>query len=62
MSDSVTKEKEMFVEDSNGNRCDAEYFGSMEAAQKALDSLKDCRFYDTNEAALEHMRKLAEST
>ena len=32
-----------YVEDSNKNRCYVNYFGSIEAAQKALDSLKDCK-------------------
>ena len=32
-----------WLEDVNGNKCSVEYFGSEEAAQKALDSLKDCR-------------------
>ena len=36
-------ETPQFVEDANGNRCYVIYFGSLEAAQKALDSLKDCR-------------------
>ena len=31
-----------WLTDSNGNRCSVEYFGSREAAQKALDSLKGC--------------------
>ena len=32
--------------DSNGNSCSVAYFGSVEAAQKALDSLVGCE-YDT---------------
>jgi hypothetical protein len=32
-----------WIEDAKGNRCSVEYFGSKEAAQKALDSLKDCK-------------------
>ena len=32
-----------WLKDSNGNKCSVEYFGSEEAAQKALDSLKECR-------------------
>jgi hypothetical protein len=32
-----------WLEDGNGNKCSVEYFGSREAAQKALDSLKDCK-------------------
>ena len=32
-----------WLTDSNGNKCSVEYFGSEEAAQKALDSLKSCR-------------------
>ena len=32
-----------FVEDSNGNRCYADYFGGLEKAQEALDSLTDCK-------------------
>ena len=31
-----------WIEDQNGNRCSVEYFGTEEAAQKALDSLKEC--------------------
>jgi len=31
-----------WLEDSNGNKCSIEYFGSKEAAQKALDSLIRC--------------------
>ena len=31
-----------WLKDQNGNRCSVEYFGTKEAAQKALDSLKDC--------------------
>ena len=31
-----------WIEDSNGNRCSVEYFGSKEAAQAALDSLENC--------------------
>ena len=31
-----------WIGDANGNRCSVEYFGSREAAQKALDSLKNC--------------------
>ena len=32
-----------WLKDDAGNRCSVEYFGSQEAAQKALDSLKNCR-------------------
>lgn len=32
-----------WLKDENGNRCSVEYFGSEEATQKALDSLKNCR-------------------
>lgn len=32
-----------WLEDDNGNKCSIEYFGSEEAAQKALDSLKNCK-------------------
>jgi hypothetical protein len=32
-----------WIYDDNGNRCSVEYFGSVEAAQKALDSLVNCR-------------------
>jgi len=32
-----------WLNDANGNRCSVEYFGSTEAAQKTLDSLKECR-------------------
>lgn len=32
-----------YVEDSNGNKCYVDYFGSVEDAQKALDSLEDCK-------------------
>lgn len=31
-----------WLTDKNGNRCSIGYFGTREAAQKALDSLKDC--------------------
>ena len=31
-----------WLKDDNGNKCSVEYFGSEEAAQKALDSLKGC--------------------
>ncbi len=31
-----------WLKDANGNKCSVEYFGSKEAAQKALDSLLDC--------------------
>lgn len=31
-----------WIEDANGNKCSVEYFGSIEAAQAALDSLKNC--------------------
>lgn len=31
-----------WIEDKNGNKCSIEYFGTREAAQKALDSLKSC--------------------
>lgn len=37
-SDSMT-----WLTDSNNNRCSVEYFGSQQAAQKALDSLRNCR-------------------
>jgi hypothetical protein len=32
-----------WLKDDNGNKCSVEYFGTKEAAQKALDSLKNCR-------------------
>lgn len=32
-----------WLKDKNGNKCSVEYFGSREAAQKALDSLENCR-------------------
>lgn len=32
-----------WIEDANGNKCSVEYFGSAEAAQKALDSLVNCK-------------------
>lgn len=32
-----------FVEDSNGNKCYVNYFGTIEKAQAALDSLEDCK-------------------
>jgi hypothetical protein len=35
--------KTTWIEDANGNKCSAEYFGSIEAAQKALDSLVNCK-------------------
>jgi hypothetical protein len=31
-----------WIEDANGNKCSVEWFGSREAAQAALDSLKEC--------------------
>jgi len=31
-----------WLTDANGNRCSVQYFGSVEAAQAALDSLKNC--------------------
>ena len=31
-----------WVQDANGNKCSVEYFGTQEAAQAALDSLKRC--------------------
>jgi hypothetical protein len=31
-----------WLTDANNNRCSVEYFGSREAAQKALDSLENC--------------------
>lgn len=31
-----------WLKDSNGNRCSVEYFGSVEKAQAALESLKNC--------------------
>ena len=31
-----------WLKDANGNKCSVEYWGSQEAAQRALDSLKDC--------------------
>ena len=31
-----------WLKDNNGNKCSVEFFGSEEAAQKALDSLKNC--------------------
>lgn len=31
-----------WITDNNGNKCSVDYFGSVEAAQKALDSLKNC--------------------
>ena len=31
-----------WITDANNNRCSVEYWGSKEAAQRALDSLKDC--------------------
>ncbi len=34
--------EEEWVSDSRGNKCSVQYFGSREAAQKALDSLVDC--------------------
>jgi hypothetical protein len=33
----------IWVKDTNGNKCSSEYFGTVEAAQKALDSLKGCK-------------------
>ena len=38
----MTKKIE-WLEDANGNRCSVEYFGSREAAQKALDGLVGCK-------------------
>lgn len=32
-----------WLTDDNGNKCSVEYFGSEEAAQKALDSLVECK-------------------
>ena len=32
-----------WIEDKDGNKCSVEYWGSKEAAQKALDSLKNCK-------------------
>jgi hypothetical protein len=32
-----------WVKDEHGNRCSVRYWGSKEAAERALDSLKDCR-------------------
>ena len=32
-----------WLEDADGNRCSTGYFGSREAAQKALDSLENCK-------------------
>ena len=32
-----------WIEDDNGNKCSVEYFGSKKEAQKALDSLVDCK-------------------
>ena len=32
-----------WLSDANGNRCSVEYFGSEDAARRALDSLVDCR-------------------
>lgn len=32
-----------WIKDANGNRCSVEYFGSQDAAQKALDSLRVCK-------------------
>lgn len=32
-----------WLKDDNGNKCSVEYWGSEEAAQKALDSLKNCK-------------------
>jgi predicted neutral ceramidase superfamily lipid hydrolase len=32
-----------WLKDDKGNRCSIEYFGSEEDAQKALDSLVDCK-------------------
>ena len=32
----------IWIEDSDGNKCSVEYFGSKKAAQKALDSLENC--------------------
>ena len=32
-----------WIKDANGNKCSTEFYGSEEAAQKALDSLRDCR-------------------
>lgn len=32
-----------WLEDANGNKCSIAYFGSEEVAQKALDSLVDCK-------------------
>lgn len=46
-----------WLEDSNGNRCSVERFGSAEAAQAALNP---GRFYDSNEDALANMKRLAE--
>src|SRR6266404_4841468 len=31
-----------WLTDKNGNKCSVEYFGSAEAARKALDSLRNC--------------------
>ena len=31
-----------WITDANNNRCSIDYWGSREAAQKALDSLKNC--------------------
>ena len=33
---------QIWLTDGNGNRCSVEYYGSREAAQAALDSLKNC--------------------
>jgi hypothetical protein len=35
-------ENENWISDDRGNKCSIEYFGSREAAQKALNSLIDC--------------------
>ena len=36
------RNKMEWLTDKNGNRCSVEYFGSREAAQAALDGLKNC--------------------
>ena len=53
-----------YVEDSNGNKCYVNYFGSMETAQliylESGSPINPCRFYDKNEAAMADMKARAE--
>lgn len=39
-----TTEDTDWLSDANGNKCSISYFGTREAAQKALDSLRNCSY------------------